>query len=120
RNSGTLTNMPFAPSTQWETFLIAWDRVFKDTSWTEITEGNVAGNFAGKLLELLGWELTQRPFEVTLKLRVGSKGHSVRPDIVLAPPGKEAAQTPGNVYAVIELKRPGHADDDARMQAQCY
>ncbi|HCF56497.1 MAG TPA: hypothetical protein DFS52_00675 [Myxococcales bacterium] len=85
-----------------------------------MTEGNVAGNFAGKLLELLNWDMSQRLFEVTLDLRVGSESKQVRPDILLAPPGKEAAKTPGRVYAVIELKRPGSADEGARLQARCY
>lgn len=112
-------DMPLGTSVQWEELFKSWDEVVASTTWEKLNESAVACNFATKLVELLDWMPTQRHFGVHLTLRVGSGWQSVFPDIVFAS-SAEDAKTPGKVFAVLELKRPGLADDDARQQAQCY
>jgi hypothetical protein len=112
--------MSSATAKDLEDFLCKWAEVFNDEKLCKVKEGSVAGNFAGKLLEWLGWKPRERLFEVHLHLQVGSTQTSVYPDIVLAPDSASATK-PGEVYAVIELKRPGLAGFEAtRLQARCY
>ncbi|MES2638063.1 MAG: ABC-three component system protein [Myxococcota bacterium] len=103
---------------EWENLFAQWGAALVGTAAATDNEGAVE-DFAADLLRLLGWDKANRAWKEKLELRVGSKYHDLYPDLVLAA-SKADTKKPGSVYAVIELKRRGLADEDARAQAQSY
>lgn len=105
-------------ATDWEQFLAQWDLALAPSSEATDNEGAVE-SFAKELIRLLDWSEANLAWKESLTIQVGSSRTQVYPDAVIAA-SKEATKQPGGVYAVIELKRRGLADESARAQAQSY
>jgi hypothetical protein len=103
---------------EWEELFAQWDASLVPAEIATDTEGAVEA-FATNLLRLLGWSMARCAWKETLRVRVGSDDRELRPDLVIAP-SKAATKQAGSVYAVVEFKRRGLADEDARAQAQSY
>jgi hypothetical protein len=102
----------------WENLFAEWRGALDAPGTATDNEGAVEA-FATTLVRLLGWKLENFALKEKIEVRVGSAYHDVFPDVVIAP-SKAETKRPGSVYAVIELKRRGLADEHARAQAKSY
>lgn len=107
-----------ASAQDFENLFEQWDAALVGSRNATDNEGAVV-KFANDLLRLLGWADACLALNEQIKIRVGCGPADVKPDVVIAS-SKDDTKQPGKVYAVIELKRRGLADEDARRQAQSY